>query len=152
MHNFSDVRELLHHNQRFHDRASLYYRELASKVSDERVRMLLDTLSTHEVILSNELKRYVEQAPDAILNTYYQFDHEYDVNELFAIASAPHECNVNDIEQLATRLDDYLQTLYSKMAQGVDSENVREVFENLSNHMQEEKKKLSTDLYSMLDI
>lgn len=151
MPNFSDVRELLQHNCQLHDRTAMFYTELARQVISERVKMFLSTLVRHEVELSRELKNYLEQAPDSILNTYYQFDHEKDIEHLYQTPITPSECSADDIEAIASRIDNYLCELYQEMIEEVDSPKVRELFENLYQHMLEEKKKLSTDVYSMWD-
>lgn len=152
MSNFSDVRELLQHNRQLHDRTANFYSELARQVISERVKMFLCTLVKHEVDLSKELKNYMDQAPDSILNTYFQFDHEQDVESFYQTPFTPSAANAEDIEAMASRIDNYLCELYQEMMEEVDSPKVRELFENLYLHMVEEKKRLSTDIYSMWDM
>ena len=152
MSNFSDVRELLQHNRELHDRTASFYTELARQVISERVKMFLCTLVKHEVDLSRELKVYMEQAPDSILNTYFQFDHEQDIETFYQTPFTPSTCSAEDIEEVASRIDNYLCDLYREMMEEVDSPKVRDLFENLYQHMIEEKKKLSTDIYSMWDM
>ena len=152
MSNFSDVRELLQHNKLFHDRTADFYTQLARQVISERVKMFLSTLVKHEVELSRELASYIEQAPDSVLNTFFQFDHTRDESNLYQTPFTPSECTAEDVEALATRIDDYLCDLYVEMMEEVDSPRVKEVFENLYQHMLEEKKRLSTDIYSLWDM
>lgn len=152
MSNFSDVRELLIHNRQMHDRTACFYTELARQVISERVKMFLSTLVKHEIELTKELDSYIEQAPESILNTYFQFDHEQNIDNLFKTPFPPSLCEADDVEFLANRFDDYLCMLYQEMIEASDNPKIRELFENLYQHMIEEKKRLSTDIYSMWDM
>jgi hypothetical protein len=58
----------------------------------------------------------------------------------------------DDVEAMANRLDDYFCHLYEEMLEAVDCELVQELFENLRLHMVEEKKRLSINIYSMMDM
>ena len=152
MSNFSQVHELLLHNQHLHTRTGNFYGILSNQAKNERVKMLLNTLLKHESEMSSSLKAYIKKAPSKILNTYFQFDHEISVEELFVTKFEPEQINTDDVEIMATAFDDYFCDLYSEMQESVDCEQVRDLFENLHEHMIEEKKKLSIDIYSMMDM
>jgi len=53
---------------------------------------------------------------------------------------------------LANRFDEYFCELYEEMLVTVDCVVVQELFENLHLNMVEEKKRLSIDIYSMMDM
>ena len=152
MSNFSQIHELLLHNQHLHARTGQFYSDLSLQAENERVKMLLNTLVKHETELSSSLKAYIEKAPAKILNTYFQFDHEHNVEELFVTSFEPAQVNTDDVEIMATAFDDYFCHLYSEMQDAVDCVMVQDLFENLHEHMMEEKKKLSIDIYSMMDM
>lgn len=152
MSNFSQVRELLQHNQQLHSRTAQFYIDLSKEASDERVKMLLNTLVKHEQALATELKNYMQQAPFKILNTYFQFDHEHSVESLFEISFPPAQITTADVENLATHIDNYFYNLYQEMLENADHPQVKELFENLHEHILEEKKKLSIDIYSLYDM
>ena len=152
MSNFSQVHELLLHNQNLHTRTGEFYSVLSNQANSERVKLLLNTLVKHESELSSSLKAYIKKAPNKILNTYFQFDHEISVEELFVTNFEPTKINTDDVEIMATAFDDYFCHLYLEMQQAVDCEQVQDLFENLHEHMVEEKKKLSIDIYSMMDM
>ncbi|GGD60557.1 hypothetical protein [Lacimicrobium alkaliphilum] len=152
MSNFSDVREMLMHNKGLHLRTAQFYRGLADQNSDTRTTMLLNTLCKHEVGLAEELKRYMEQAPDKVLNTYIQYDRRKDSDSLFDIHFDPASCEQSDVEKLASKVDDYFCELYEELAQAADVQPVSEMFDNLYEHLVEEKKRLSKDLSSLSDI
>jgi hypothetical protein len=152
MSNFSQVHELLLHNQHLHTRTAEFYRILSNQAKNERVKLLLNTLVKHESEMSSSLQAYIKKAPDKILNTYFQFDHQSSVEELFVTNFETAQVNTDDVEIMATAFDDYFCHLYSEMQEVVDCKLVQELFENLHEHMMEEKKKLSIDIYSMMDM
>lgn len=152
MSNFSQVRELLQHNQKLHARTAIFYQVLADKTDDHRVNMLLVILAKHETELCNSMFSYIDKAPTKILNTYFQFDHELAVADLFAAELVHKAVSASEVEVIATRIDDYFCDLYQEMLAAVDCEQVKELFENLLAHMLEQKKRLSIDVYSMLDM
>lgn len=152
MSNFSQVHELLLHNQQLHARTAEFYRILSNEANSERVKMLLNTLVKHESELSSSLHTYIAKAPDKILNTYFQFDHEQSAEELFVTKFDSVQINTDDVEIMATAFDDYFCHLYTEMQEAVDCEMVQDLFENLHQHMTEEKKRLSIDIYSMMDM
>jgi len=152
MSNFSQVHELLLHSQQLHTRTGKFYSVLANHAKNERVKMLLNTLVKHESELSSSLQAYINKAPNKILNTYFQFDHETNVEELFVTRFELVQINTDDVEIMANGFDDYFCHLYSEMQEAVDCELVKDLFENLHEHMMEEKKKLSIDIYSMMDM
>lgn len=152
MNNFSQVRDLLQHNQQLHSRSAQFYRELAQKSVDEKVKMLLAILAKHEAQLGLSLDSYISEAPAKILNTYFQFDHERAVAELFGAEHFKHPVSASEVEAIATQIDNYYCELYREMLAAVDCEQVQALFENLLTHMLEQKKRLSIDMYSMLDM
>ena len=83
MSHFSQVQDLLLHNQQLHARTASFYDELSGEADGERVKMFLNTLVKHETQLSNSMKSYVQKAPAKILNTFFQFDHERSTENLF---------------------------------------------------------------------
>lgn len=152
MSNFSDVRELLMHNKQLHLRTAVFYKELSAQTNNARAAMLLQTLCKHEAELAEELKRYLEAAPEKVLNTYIQYDRRKDSNGLFNPDCDPASCSESDVERLANEVDDYFCQLYEEMARSADVQPVGEMFDNLYQHLVEEKKRLSTDMNSLADI
>ena len=152
MSNFSQVHDLLLHNQQLHSRVADFYKSLSSKAKNERVKMFLDTLLKHESELASSLHIYIDKTPAKILTTYFQFDHEHNVEDLFVTEFEPSQISSDDVEIIANQVDDYFCHLYEEMLEAVDCELVQELFENLRLHMVEEKKRLSIDIYSMMDM
>ena len=71
---------------------------------------------------------------------------------MFVTEFSPGQISSDDVEMMANRLDDYFSHLYEEMLEAVNCELVQELFENLRLHMVEEKKRLSIDIYSMMNM
>lgn len=152
MSNFSTVYDVLSHNQKLHARIAEFYRELSADSSDERVKMLLNVLIKHELQLMASLRDYIEEASAKILETFFQFDREQSVEPLFSKELVHKQISDDNVELIANRFDQYFVELYAQMLEAVDCVEVQELFENLRQHMEQEKKRLSTDINAMKDM
>jgi hypothetical protein len=101
--------------------------------------MLLNTLVKHESAISCSLEDYIKKALNKILNTYFQFDHEHSIKELFATQFDAVQINTDDVEIMATAFDNDFGHLYAEMQEALDCELVKSLFENFYHHMMEEK-------------
>ncbi|WP_340676509.1 hypothetical protein [Paraglaciecola sp.] len=152
MSNFSNVYDFLLHNQKLHARIAEFYRRLALDASNERVKMLLSLLVKHELQLLNSMGQYIEKASANVRDTFIQFDREQSVEHLFSTDFDRSQIDSDEVENIAQRFDQYLSELYQGMLEAVECEKVKDLFENLRQHMEEEKKRLSTDVNSMADM
>jgi hypothetical protein len=77
--------------------------------------MLLNTLVKHESAISYSLEDYIKKALNKILNTYFQFDNEHSIKELFATQFDAVQINTDDVEIMATAFDNDFGHLYAEM-------------------------------------
>ena len=128
---FEKVRDVLDHANNFHQQASEYYRQLADQVTSPRVKMMLDYLSDHEKTLRHGLQEYQENASANLLDTWLQFTH--DESTLSALSDATQAgagMTLDDVVDLAMKVDRCLIELYREMASSTDSKEVTELFLN----------------------
>jgi len=152
MSNFEQVKDVLKHQEELHGRIRDLYADLVNTASSERMRMLLNLLCEHEEKFQQSINAHLEQASEAVLDTYFQFSHETSVEELFDMGQVDASINADDIEKISTRFSDYLDGLYQDLLNVAESAEVKALFENMREQQQQERKKLSTDLYSLLDM
>ena len=106
MSNFSQVHELLLHNQQLHQRNGHFYTELSSSFKSERIKQLLSTLVMQETELSSSLKAYFEKALGKFLNSYFRFDHKTNVEDLFITQFDLKTVGFKHAKKLATGFDE----------------------------------------------
>jgi len=140
---FDQTRDVLKHARQFHQKLSVFYKDLKDSASKERARTLLDYMSRHEKYLDDCLAEYEEQVSDNVLDTYFKYESESTaLAELVDFEIKP-DMDVNDVVAVAMHFDDCLIAFYREMAQRSLSEKVREVFENLLEMEQHEQLELS---------
>ena len=152
MTNFSTVRETLIHNQHLHGRIAQFYRQLASKTNNHQAEALLQVLAKHESELMTFLGEYIEKASAKVLDTFYQFDREQYLESLFISEVKASEVSCDMINSLAQRIEQYFRDIYQQMADANDNDEVKALFDNLRQHMEQQQKRLSININSLQDI
>ena len=152
MSNFEQVRDVLKYLTGLHGRIRDLYADLSNTAKSERVRMLLNLLCQHEEGFQGSLTTHIQQGSSAVLDTYFQYSHESNVDELFNVDNIDAALNADDIEHISTRFCDYLDGFYAELLQVAENSEVKSLFENLREQQMQERKKLSTDIYSLLDM
>jgi len=152
MNNFEQVRDVLKHLEMLHGRIKDLYADLGNTAKSERVRMLLNLLCQHEDGFQYSISTHIQQASPTSLDTYFQYSHETNINALFNVDNVDASLNADDIEKISTRFSDYLDGFYKDLIQVAEISEVKELFENLRQQQMQERKRLSTDIYSLLDM
>ena len=114
---FKTTRDVLERVQRFHHILSDFYRHLADKSRNKRIKILLDYLSDHENRFNNNLAMFENEVPDSILDT--RFKYVPDKNKLKGCEDmelASDKC-VEDVVRLSHRVDDCIIQFYEEMAE-----------------------------------
>lgn len=154
---FQTTRELLDKLRYFHQQASRYYHQLAEDSHDqERVKLLLDYLATHEEKLADATEQYENDMTVGLADTWFDDAPELKLTDaLQTLMRSPREvgapslgstfADVDDVLRLGLLLDDYLILSLENLAQQAESSESREAFCNLSMMVQADKRKLVRD-------
>ena len=131
--NFETTKDVLDHAREFHGQVSEYYRQLSEKVQKERVKMLLEYMSRHEKHLEENLSNYEEDVSGRILNAWFQYPPPKDILKTVVSLTLEGKENltVDEVIELALRIDGCVIQLYQKMAADSKFVEVKEVFTNL---------------------
>jgi len=127
------TRDLLALAQSVHRKISDHYREQEPKLKDIEARMLLDYIRQKEQTLRTMVDQYRQQAPERILDTYYQFTPAQirTVDEFLDWEPAT-DADTAEVLSTARRVDSFMESFYHRAAQMAENEEIREVFENLA--------------------
>ena len=125
------TRNIIDHTKAFHRMASLYYHRLADSTQRERVKLLLDYMSEHELRLAHGLAEYEESAPENILNTWLQSSGTTDAIQLVTDSETVAEMSIDEIVELGIKLSECVLDVYQDLASRAEPESVRQVFANL---------------------
>lgn len=149
---FERTQDVLDHARIFHNELRRLYEQLSTETEKERVRMLLDYLSRHEEHLEESLAAYEEGASKRVLDTWFKYVPAEDKLEKFRDVKLEPDMSVDDVVDVALRMDDCLVDLYKEMAEVAVSQEVKEVFTNLLEMEEQEKHKLVRNALQLKEI
>jgi rubrerythrin len=139
---FKTVRDVLQLSQDIHKNAAILYEQLREQTQRERIDMLLKFLSRHEEELAQTLEKVQSDVSERILDEWHQ-------TELTSIASVLDGCkqchpdiSLQELVELALKVDDSLISLYRHMASEASTDEGRQLFNNLV--VLEENEKMKT--------
>lgn len=149
---YAQVREMLDQVRDFHGQLAEYYHQLSESTDRQRVKLLLDHLSGHEQQLQDSLRSYEEDASEQVMNTWV--DCKY-CNEVLATCEQMpigSETSVESVAQATMDIDRCLVRFYREVAEKVESEKVRDVFQNLVEMEENELRKLALSALQVGDM
>lgn len=152
MHNFEQVGDVLEHLQNLHQKVAKFYADTAKDVADEKASLLLNTLVNHEENMHHEISDYRSDASRTVLDTYFQYVDDVSSDGLFKFDKPAAELKAEDVYDTSMLVDNYLGDFFDKMIERSEIVEVRELFENLREEVEEEKKRLSMDVTGLLDM
>lgn len=150
---FETTRDVLDCVKRFHRKARNLYSELADQEEQERLKLLLDYLSRHENHLAKSLADYEQETSEKILNTWFEYVPDQALLEPINHVDTEPNLSVDEIINLAMRLDNCLIELYKEMIDHSSAiSEVKEVFQNLLDMEKHEQHQLARSRLGTLDI
>lgn len=148
---FERAVDAINHVCIFHNLLSECYQKMSNMSNSEKGKLLLDYMAENEKTLVKRLSDYKEQAPEKILNTWFQYANDED------ILTPPEFTNYGpikapeDVVEFAMKYSDKLIEFYSEMSNYCDNVALQEVFDNLSDMQNQEKNKLSMNIDRLMD-
>lgn len=136
------TRDILERAREFHAQLGRFYERMGGQVGREKVKMLLTYMSRHETNLADCLGRYKREAAQRILDTWFKYPSDKGSCQCLENLAIPPDAGVEDVVQLALKLDRCLVELYSEMAAQAVSQEVRDLFANLLKTEQKEETKM----------
>ena len=149
---YAQVRDMLDQVREFHGQLAEYYHQLSDSSDQQRVKLLLDHMSNHEKQLQEGLRDYGEDASEQILNTWV--DCKYCDDVLMTCKQIPivPEASVKNVIQATLDIDNCLVRFYREVAEKVESEKVRGVFQNLVEMEESELRQLALSALQVRDL
>jgi rubrerythrin len=148
------TKDVLDHAREFHTQLSEFYSLLSKKSEKQRVKLLLDYMSQHEKHLEETLTRYEEEVSEKILNTWFQFPPPKEVLTTCSKINIEEkqDLTVDDVIEMAVKLDDCLIDLYKEMIKNSEIDEMREVFTSLMEMEKRQELELVRDAQEWKDL
>lgn len=136
----------------FHGQLAEYYSQLSDTVAQQRVKLLLDHMSSHERHLQAGLAAYEEAASQQVMNTYVDCIYCDEILATCEQTPITPQMNVDGVIGVAMDVDNCLLRFYREVAANADSEAVRELFRNLIDAEEADLRKLALDALAAVDM
>jgi rubrerythrin len=141
MKTYATVRDVLNAAQAFHRQLADFYAQLSECADRDKTRYLLEYFSRHEKTFEEALDEYTEEGADALLDTYMQYAPAEEQLEIPKAAELSPDMDVDQVENIARRLNDSLIDFYEQAAEKVKARKVRDLFLKLKEQQQDDKRK-----------
>ena len=125
----------------FHRRLGNFYAQMAESAEKERVKALLEYMSRHEHNLGQCIERYEGSAAKDILDHWFQCTPDIAKCACFDGVDLKPDMSVHDVLEKALWYDNCLVEFYRGMADLPVTSNLQNLFRNLVEMEEQEKKK-----------
>lgn len=125
------VREILDEIRGIHGRLADGYESMSQHTGDERLKLLLEYMTRKERDIDESLAAYEEDAAPSVLDTWFQFTNEKELEELVEKASLNDETAPAEVVFESLHIDKALTDFYRQLAEETESVDVKELFASL---------------------
>ncbi len=134
------TRDVIDQARAFHRQLRDVYSQLQEKAHKERIKLLLEYMSAHEVQLEENLEAFEEVANKQVLDSWFQYPpeqiHQVTVDGIKNI----DDLTIDDIINLALKFDDMLLNFYQESADKAELRSAKDVFNNLVAEQQQARR------------
>lgn len=143
------TREILNLSRNFYKQMRLFYKEVRNRNDIQRIGMLLDAIQRHAEFLEKILLSLEKETPVDVLNAWFQFVPYPPKLNTDPMERIRNGMTVDDMVQITLDFDTALIEFYRRVAESTEFTAVQEIFLNLGENIEAEKKKLVEDTAGM---
>ncbi len=129
---YATVKEVLDYSQKLHHQAAGMFEQLRDHTQRERVDMVMKLLAAHEEHQAATIEAVLQDTPGIVLAEW----HQLQIRQIGDILDDCKECrndlNVDELADLALKINDYLISLYDQLASDASSHKTRLLFQELA--------------------
>lgn len=123
------------------------YHSLAAGTEDQRLKLILDYLATHEKEIEKGLRDYLQTAPPNVLGTWSRSGPSLPQPALLEDLKSCLCCtSVAEITDLAIKIHSNLGDMYDQLVQCAEMDGQRELLEALRDHESAETRRMVRDI------
>ncbi|WP_341502100.1 hypothetical protein [Gallaecimonas sp. GXIMD4217] len=128
---FKQVRDLIDFTLEAHEALAKLYDRLSNQVDAERSRMMLHYLSEHERKVVGELQNYLDDAPDRLLDTWFDNASDSELLRKISLTQLPATADQQQILSLALDLDNRIIDSIAALVDNCPCSDSRTLLSNL---------------------
>lgn len=114
-----------------HAQLSGRYGHLADQATVERVQLILRYLSGQEAALTVYLHRFLEQAPEAVLNRRFKYVPDLEGNDLFIAIESRHPESAEEVVELLREIHQAIDAVYAPLNENLLPDELAEAVDKL---------------------
>lgn len=146
------VHDVVSWSAEYHAALAEEYGKFVAVACDERVRLILDYLVSHEREIEKGLRQYLETAPPGLMATWSRSGPNLKHPKLLEELKSSLCCtSVAEITGLAVRIHSTLGNMYDELVQSAELDEQRELLTALRDHEGAETRRMVRDIGSFED-
>lgn len=145
---FTQVRDVLQHAIGYLGGIRDLMDDLRTREHSERVKLLLQSFETEQRNLHGALERYLDDAPDKVLDTYAQ----YTVALPESLAGPEEPLSTLALTQWLLGLNQHLVDMFTELAAAAPPGEVRQVFATMADQVRAHDRRLSKEYQRFEDL
>lgn len=149
---FKTTNDLLSQLRLFHKNLSNFYDQLSNEVERPRVQLLLEYVSGHTKRLEESLAKYQLDAPEEVLDTWFQYLPELESLDGDLNMTIRPDMSVDMAVQVVVSFMEKLANIYRHLAERSLNAQVSDLFNQLLEYEEKDKRQFVTDAAMMGDI
>jgi len=138
----TQTKELLKRIRNFHNKLNRFYADLGSVTKDEKVKLLLTYLKSHESNMEKELMQYSQEADKKVLDSWFTYTLDDRKWQFLDMMCVDEDMTVDDVMDTVLKADQYLQDLYGGLTRIADNREAKAIFETLHKNGERERRKI----------
>ena len=146
------VKDIITRIRGMHNQLGWFYQAMEETAAKERVKLLLQYISRHELNLEKALSQYQQQAKKAVLNTWYKATPGDTLGQDLDLLKITVDMSAGEVIRIALDVDQKLVAQFRQMAENSGSEEVRELFQKLIAIEEREEHQLVRDAIEFEDV
>lgn len=136
----------------FHIKMREFYEQLNKQTDNERIKMFLEFLISHEKNHEVTLAEFVKQLSSTVLNSWFKFVPEKLLDDCFKKVELNKKMTLDDVVQYALGMNNCLMEMYKGLIDETNVDEVKQVFISLLRHVEKEEKNLVRDSELLTDL
>ena len=136
---FHQTIEIIRYISKLHHQTSDLFTDLEDRASLSKPKMLLNYMADHELQLEQYLKTYTKNAPEGVLNSWFQNAPDLKTLRCKSAKELDNEMTVPEIVSLGVQLDDSYIKVYKHCVDKAESMHQKDLFHNLLSFEENEK-------------
>ncbi len=143
---YGQVKDVLEAAIEFHRDLERLYGQLAEKTTRQRARMLLDYMSRDEKHFEQALVEMQSEHQEKVLEAWMQYEPDDRMLDVPHAEELRDGMTVDDILELALRLDEKLVVFYTQAAELVELPEGKDLFNKLAEQQEDRRREFKVNV------